>query len=162
MEKLIGHVDVKTSPIYFSVERSSSFTSVNTKIPFEFSQVNVGGAMDLATGIFTAPVSGVYSFTFHGLAEFQASNSSVPFMAVGLFVNDERVALALTEEANTRISSTGRGQRSPLSLSTTVQLTKGDQVWLNMFSKSGTVSLYDNSNRHSDFSGWLIEENISQ
>ncbi|EFX82227.1 C1q and tumor necrosis factor-related protein 2 [Daphnia pulex] len=162
MEKVIGHVDVKSSPVYFSVERSSSFNRTNIAIPFESSQTNVGGAMDLTSGVFTAPVLGVYSFNFHGQAEFNSSSTSVPHMAVGLFVNNERVALALTEEANTRISSTGRGQRSPLSLSTTVQLKKGDRVWLNMFSSSGTISLYDNDNRHSDFSGWLIEETISQ
>jgi hypothetical protein len=162
MEKVIGHVDVKSSPVYFSVERTSSFNRTNIPIPFESSQTNVGGAMDLASGVFTAPVLGVYSFNFHGQAEFNSSSTSVPHMAVGLFVNNERVALAMTEEANTRISSIGRGQRSPLSLSTNVQLQKGDRVWLNMFSTSGTISLYDNDNRHSDFSGWLIEETISQ
>ena len=156
-EKLIGEADVKSTPTYFSVQRTSSFTKDDTPIPFDIALVNTGTAMNLSSGIFTAPVAGIYSFSFHGLVEFQATQSAIPFLAVGLFVNNERVALALNEESNTRTIN-NKGQRSPLSLTTTIVLQKGDQVWLDMFAKSGVISLYDNANRHTDFTGWLVHE----
>lgn len=159
-EKLIGAADIKSKPTYFSVQRTSPFTTVNTSIPFDTASVNVGGAMDLTTGVFTAPVPGIYSFSFKGLAEFQTTQSIVPFLAVGLYVNKERVALALNEESNTQMTN-NRGQRSQLSLMTTVELKKGDRVWLDMFAKSGAISLYDNANKHTDFSGWLMQEYLS-
>jgi hypothetical protein len=161
LEKLIGHADIKSSPTYFSVKRTSPFKTTDTPIPFDFSLVNTGGAMNLTSGVFTAPVAGIYSFSFHGLAEFQETKSTIPYLAVGLFVNSERVALALTEESNTLMDKS-KGQRSPLSLATTIELQKGDQVWLDMFVKSGAIALYDNANSHTDFSGWLVQEDISQ
>ena len=156
-EKLIGEADVKSPQTYFSVQRSNPFTKNDTPIPFDTALVNTGKAMNLSWAIFTAPVAGIYSFSFHGLVEFQATQSAIPFLAVGLFVNNERVALALNEESNTRMIN-NKGQRSPLSLTTTIVLQKGDQVWLDMFAKSGVISLYDNANRHTDFTGWLVHE----
>ena len=161
VEKFIGDADVKSSPTYFSVKRMNKWNTSNTAIPFDVSLVNIGQAMNLTSGVFTAPVAGVYTFAFHGLAEFQVTNSSIPFLAVGLVVNGQRIDVALTEESHTIMDNNGKGQRSPLSLMAVTELQKGDRVWMDMFSKLGVISLYDNGNKHTDFSGWLIRESIS-
>lgn len=118
--------------------------------------------MNLTSGIFTAPRTGTYFFIFNGLAEFETSTDVIPYLAVGLFHNQSgnRIALALTEEAHT-VQDDYRGQRVPLALQTTVQLKAGDQVWLEIFAKSGAISLFDNANNHSAFTGWLMNEDIS-
>ena len=86
-EKLVGETDVKSTPTYFSVQRSNPFTKNDTPIPFDTALVNTGKAMNLSWAIFTAPVAGIYSFSFHGLVEFQATQSAIPFLAVGSFTN---------------------------------------------------------------------------
>ncbi|XP_057376812.1 uncharacterized protein LOC130698044 [Daphnia carinata] len=161
-EQWIGHTDVKTAPVYFSVQRTSRFNKTNVPIPFDLAKSTIGNAIDLSTGVFTAPRTGTYFFIFNGLAEFKNTSNVIPYLAVGLFLNKSgnRIALALTEEAQT-VKDQYRGQRVPLALQTTIQLQKGDQVWLEIFAESGTVSLFDNKNNHSAFTGWLMEEEIS-
>ena len=58
----IGYVDVKSSPVYFFfVQRSvNGFNTAGTPIPFDTEGLNVGGAMNLASGIFTAPRDGEF------------------------------------------------------------------------------------------------------
>lgn len=161
-DKWIGYTDVKTAPVYFSVQRTSRFNKTNVPIPFDLAKSAIGNAMNLTSGVFTAPKTGTYFFIFNGLAEFDTTSNVIPYLAVGLFLNKSgnRIALALTEEAHT-IKDQYRGQRVPLALQTTIQLQEGDQVWLEIFGESGTVSLFDNKNNHSAFTGWLMEEEMS-
>jgi hypothetical protein len=58
---LIGYADVKSAPVHFYVKRESDLDTENTPIPFDVAVVNEGNAMDLTTGIFTAPWPGIYS-----------------------------------------------------------------------------------------------------
>lgn len=52
----MGQVDVKTTPVHFYVQRSSVFNSVDKTITFDKVVLNIGNAMDNATGEFKAPV----------------------------------------------------------------------------------------------------------
>jgi len=49
------------------VQLDGDFALENTIMPFDSQLLNVGGAMDLATGIFTVPVDGIYHFEFKGI-----------------------------------------------------------------------------------------------
>lgn len=40
-QKLIGFVDVKSSPVYFHAQKTSSYARINTAIPFEEARINV-------------------------------------------------------------------------------------------------------------------------
>ena len=62
-ESRIGFIDVKTSAVQFYVQRNTSYSSMGT-IPWEMARLNTGNAMNVATGVFTAPQDGVYHFHF--------------------------------------------------------------------------------------------------
>ena len=66
-ETLFGSVDVKSKSVYFYVQRTSEFSLSNVVLPFELEVVNVGGAMNISEGVFSAPVSGIYHFEFSAL-----------------------------------------------------------------------------------------------
>ena len=56
--------------------QNSNFDTMSTPISFELAQTNEGNAMDLTSGIFTAPKTGTYFFSFTGMASFPATSSS--------------------------------------------------------------------------------------
>ncbi len=110
--------------------------------------------MDLTSGKFTAPRPGIYFFSFTGLANFPASSSEV-YLGVGLYLNGDRIGLGDVNEANTVTY-----QNDQLTLQSTLNLKKGDQVWLQICIQSTGVYLYDNSDHYTHFTGFMLEEEI--
>jgi hypothetical protein len=155
LQKWIGYADVKSAPVHFYAQRSTDFSTRDTPIPFWLTRVNEGHAMDLSSGKFTAPRKGIYFFSFTGLASFPASSSSYVALGVSLFLNGDRIGTGLVEETNTIDN-----QWSPLTLQSTLNLTKGDKVWVQISSMSTGVKLYDDSRHHTHFTGFMLEEEI--
>ena len=142
-------------PTYFYVQRNTPFSTQNVAIPFEIVRLNIGGAFDLSSGIFTAPRSGTYFFSFIGFPDFPAS--SFVRMTVGLFLNGNQIGVGESEETNS-----SKGQNEQLSLQSTLNLKAGDTIWLKIISTSGGgVFLHDSNFHHNHFSGWLLEEEFS-
>ena len=89
-QSLIGYVDVKTSPVYFHAEKTSSYAAVGTTIPFEMFKLNVGNAIN-STGVFVAPKPGTYFFSFSGLSianavgrvDLQMKNATADWFKIG-------------------------------------------------------------------------------
>ena len=52
-ETIIGYNDIKSSAIYFYVQKNRIYTVGNVSIPFDIQQLNIGNAMNLNTGVFT-------------------------------------------------------------------------------------------------------------
>jgi len=142
LETRIGFTDVKSSPVQFFVQRRSSFATLNTPIPFEVERLSVGQAMNLASGIFIAPKSGFYHFVFCG--NKQASTTSV---VVFLRVNGNNVAIAHSSAQNEFVT---------IVLQSTLKLNIGDEISLVITSGS----LNDSGNQHTQFSGFLLEEDL--
>ena len=110
--------------------------------------------MDLATGKFTAPITGIYFFSFTGMADFPKS-SSLLRLGIGFFLNANQVGRSFVDEAN----SVNR-QKSQLTLQSTLYLKKGDQIWVQIIIIGSGVSLYDNEWHYTHFTGFILDENI--
>jgi hypothetical protein len=154
-QKWIGYADVKSAPVHFYVQKSSSFNKTATPIPFDLERVNDGNAMNLRTGVFMAPRRGTYFFSFTGLARFPASSSIYIYLYVGLYLNGVRIGLGRVEEANNV-----ENQWSPLTLQSTLNLKLGDRVWVQIDGMSTGVYLLDSSDHYTHFTGFMLEEEI--
>ena len=144
---------MKSVPVHFYVQRNSSFTPVGTPIPFELAVVNEGNAMNLKSGIFTAPRPGIYFFSFTGLAYLPAS--SYVYLGVALYLNGGLIGMGFVEESNTAAY-----ERSPLTFQSSLNLKSGDQIWLTISSQSPGAYLLDNFNGHTHFTGFMLQEDI--
>ncbi len=149
----IGYDDVKSSPTYFYVQRSSNFNQLNVPIPFDVERLNVGGAMNSASGKFTAPVAGKYFFSLSGLTDIPASPNRL-VLQISLYKNGGIIANSYTD------AITNSAQRETFSLQSTLELKSGDQIWLQITEISSGAYVWGNYYTH--FNGFLLQENISQ
>ncbi|KAJ8007354.1 hypothetical protein DPEC_G00116650 [Dallia pectoralis] len=101
---------------------------------------NIGSAYDPATGIFTAPVAGVYYFRFTA-----SDNRSGMFLAIRLDRNGKKVVW--NEEHNN-----GEGH-TYISNGVVLELEVGGTVTMHLPRGKG---IFDNRDNHSIFSGFLL------
>ncbi|KAL7373214.1 hypothetical protein ABVT39_001481 [Epinephelus coioides] len=113
----------------------------NTEITLKFSKVftNIGQAYSPTTGIFTAPVRGVYYFRF---TVWEVRTSA--WTGAYLYHNETRMTYSFDLNDNRYVS---------VSNALVLQLEKGDVVYMALPSGYG---VYDNSGNHNIFSGFLL------
>ena len=140
IENKIGYVDVKSSSgVYFYVGRNSIYSTTGTVIPYVVAQLNIDGAMNLASGVFTAPVSGRYQFNFVALAKVDVTD-------VIFRLNGGGIA-----------SGFGRFEYYNLAITATLDLKKNDRI--DTYLVRG--SIYDDKYfYYTQFTGILLEEDL--
>ncbi|KAM9352857.1 complement C1q tumor necrosis factor-related protein 4-like [Symphorus nematophorus] len=101
---------------------------------------NVGGAYNAETGVFTAPIRGVYYIRF-------TANSPTDFtMSAVLYKNDAEIQLIAHEQPSGEGSDTASNGAA-------LMLEKGDRLKMVLWHNT---QIWDNSNHHSTFSGFLL------
>lgn len=140
---MIGIVDVKSAPVYFHAQRTTSYSTVGSVVPFDSIKLNVGNAFD-PSGVFVAPASGEYYFAFSGISGnttlarvvLEVKTATVDWSRVGEGYGDQRF--------------------NTFAYHATLELLKGDQVRL--FLTQGAIH---DSDRHfyTNFAGFLISQN---
>jgi len=114
------------------------------KITFEVSKLNLGGAMNLKTGIFTAPTPGIYHFSF-----ICSKGFSLEQIEVALHLNDSKEGIPEATSGTTFYS---------YSIQVTLKLKKGDRVHL---VKETVGTLLEDEKHVLYFSGHLLQEEIT-
>lgn len=156
-ETRIGFPELKSLPIYFSVKRNVP-TEMNAigVVNYQVGQLNIGGAMDLTSGKFTAPRNGTYFFAFSGRAKF--FNSQSCYLSVTLTSSKSR-KLGYAYFYGT--SATG-DVYSSASLEATAHLTAGEQVYLNIDSIYYATLHEEGGIGNNQFAGWLLQEDVPE
>jgi len=148
VERRVGYLNVKSSPIHFHVQRTTPFNGENKIVrPYEIGLLNQGGAMNTTSGVFKAPVNGIYYFSFRGQMN---TKTLINFNYLYLRKNGNIVA--------TSISNFGMWQTK--SLECTLRLKKYDQVDVKKGPNEGELG--GNVKEHlTHFSGRLLEEDLT-
>ena len=133
---------MKSKSVYFYVQRSTDFSLANVVLPFDIEILNVGGAMNTAAGVFTAPVNGIYHFEFSAMKLNDASS-----IYVHLQVNGVTMATSYATNQSDFLALP--------SINAYIRLKTGDQVWL--YKTYGTLRDYF---RYTQFTGQLVEEDL--
>jgi hypothetical protein len=115
--------------------------------------VNEGNAMDLTSGKFTAPQPGIYFFSFTGLAFLKSS--SVAVLHSHLYFNGNRIGTSFADHQKNPVN-----QWSPVTLQSTLNLKKGDQVWVQINHHGSSSYLHEDVHRYTHFTGFMLEEEI--
>ncbi len=133
---------MKTKNIHFYVRRESYYV-VNGIINYDSELLNEGGAMDSGSGIFTAPVDGIYHFEFAAVKDGVSLLLEIVFYAGG-----REIGYLYSDDGS------ADGMFLGVSLTASLSLKTNEQVYfLNVFGGriiGGTTH----------FTGWLVEEDL--
>ncbi|XP_066299368.1 caprin-2-like isoform X1 [Branchiostoma lanceolatum] len=137
-----------THRVAFSVARTTPIGPLpnDTILPFDFMFSNAGGAFDMETGLFTAPVSGTYFFSFRG-----QKRSAQYLMYLGLWKNGEEMAGVYEDNLDPQNPNPSPGNASNNLI---LHLFERDQVYLMI--SDNAIAFSTVFGKYVGFSGFLL------
>lgn len=109
-------------------------------------RLNEGNAFNMTSGVFTAPLKGIYHFQLSAVKD-----PSAPYLDISLQLNGRNVGRAYCQP------STPTRSFDTVSLSASLRLAANDRV--NLYNQvSG--ALFDDDYHKTHFTGWLVEEDL--
>lgn len=145
LDKMYGYLDVKTNPVHFHVARNGSMLSFskNEVVRFNVAHLNVGNAMNMTTGVFTAPVNGTYHFQFIGDRNY----NKILEYCLRVFLRKNKVKIA---------HSVTHGLSVVVNVHSVLKLKAGDKV--DILKTEGFFN--DDDLGVTYFTGFLLEEDL--
>ncbi len=152
METLITYSDVKSLPggVYFAARKTDVPSLANCTVTYNKVLANIGGGMDGASGVFTAPVGGSYRFSFGG----QGTSSTDGNFLVDLILNDS------TQESFIQKVYTPSQPYNQISYTWQMNIAKGDRIHLIQRGGWGQLEVQNTIAADPVFIGELISEQI--
>ena len=138
----VGRVTASTSRPAFLARRTSS--QVTGTVVFDTVMLNQGSHYNNSTGIFTAPIAGLYSFSFNVLSDNNGGNS---YFATSLYKNGSGYAKVQNRTEDDNDFGSGMSIIASLAATDTVQVVQHN---VNVY---GTASSDENMTW---FSGYLV------
>jgi len=124
---------------------------------FDVEKLNLGGGMNIGSGVFTAPKAGIYAFTFKGSGRGSLSGiNHQGFSQVYLQRNGASVAAGDTHVDTNSSGVLGGSTVLTVLIHATLKLNKADQIAI-VLSYGG---VYDDSRYITHFTGSLLEEEL--
>ena len=134
----------ESSCVFFNAFRTSPFSQPSRPINYNHVRLNVGNGLDATTGVFTAPVGGVYVFHFNG---YYNKNKAFDFC--------DHAEVNLIHNGTKLIGKTTSGSKyGSFSFSVVLSLISGDTICAVL--RYGHI--IDNRNMHTQFSGYLLKK----
>lgn len=128
----------KDFPAFAAYRVSSQSLSVNEVVKFDKVWTNNGNGYDPSSGVFTAPMAGLYHFAAVVMT-VEGGN-----LYVRLFKNNTKITSSYTTEKGYKTGT----------FDVVLKLDKGDKIYLK--SGHGSQSIFSNNDNYSTFSGNLI------
>lgn len=132
--------------VFFNVGRTTPFRQLGRIINYDYARLNVGNGLDTTTGIFVAPVGGVYAFHFNGYYK------DIPFT----FADHAEVNIYLN--GSKLIGKTTKSQKyGSLPFSIVLNLVSCNSIAAVL----RMDHIFDNQNMHTQFCGYLLKKEES-
>ena len=133
--------------VFLATISEPSISSLTDPLVFDETRINPGGHYDNTTGIFTAPVYGIYEITSHLYNSPDADNLSSHYLKVDGNNVTYTVHSDYSSEAVERVS---------LTFTVLLSLTRGQQVWVYTYLTDGVYGSSGSDYMYSWFTGHLI------
>ncbi len=123
-------------------------SGTGVRVDFQVERLNEGGAMDLTTGVFTAPISGIYSFSFSA----NKGKDRYAGAEVHLYHNGQLIGTAYGAP----------GDRQALTMQSILELKSGDRIYLvkgsgdEIYASTAVI----NTKLTTHFTGWLMDSGL--